>query len=180
MNTILDAQSEDDSGPLPTEDELTVLIDYQKYLQYQANQSLRVEKQVQADEPPPPDFGRPSFDEPHFDHPDDHHHPNPPYHPPPPQPHPQQPSHPFNKTQCLDSVNEVYQECGSKCVLGCRYSSSASVFTAGKHECDKNDCVEGCFCKTGLVRHQSKCIPALECPIRKCHHRDEVYVSNIT
>lgn len=82
------------------------------------------------------------------------------------------------KPICNDPHNEVYQECGSKCVLGCRYASvSSGSVTFGKRECDTNDCVEGCFCKTGLVRHQNKCIPALECPIRKCHHRDEVYVS---
>lgn len=79
---------------------------------------------------------------------------------------------------CHDSKNEVYQQCGSKCVLGCRYAAaSSSGISVSKNDCNKNDCVEGCFCKTGLVRHQTKCIPALECPIRKCHHRDEVYVS---
>lgn len=77
---------------------------------------------------------------------------------------------------CADPEREVYQKCGSKCVLGCRYASTSSGITISKHDCEKNDCVEGCFCKTGLVRHQSKCIPALECPIRKCHNRDEVYV----
>lgn len=77
---------------------------------------------------------------------------------------------------CADPVNEVYQECGSKCVLGCRYTTLSAGITISKHDCEKNDCVEGCFCKTGLVRHQTKCIPASECPIRKCHHRDEVYM----
>lgn len=82
---------------------------------------------------------------------------------------------------CADPVNEVYQSCGNKCVLGCRYSSTSSVIagiTLPKFDCDKNDCVEGCFCKHGLVRHQNKCIPASECPIRKCN-RYEIYVSYI-
>lgn len=100
---------------------------------------------------------------------------------PQPQPQPQPTQSPVPVKTCLDSKHEVYQDCGRKCVLGCRYataSSSNSAISIGKHECDKLDsnCVEGCFCKTGLVRHQSKCIPARECPIRKCH-RDEVYVS---
>lgn len=77
---------------------------------------------------------------------------------------------------CADPVSEVYQKCGNKCVLGCRYASLTSGITLSKHDCEKNDCVEGCFCKTGLVRHQSKCIPASECPIRKCQ-KNEVYVS---
>lgn len=107
---------------------------------------------------------------------------------PPHQQYPNQQHYPQTNTQapvaiktCLDNKHEVYQDCGRKCVLGCRFatqSSSSSAINIGKHECDKLDsnCVEGCFCKTGLVRHQSKCIPARECPIRKCH-RDEVYVS---
>lgn len=82
---------------------------------------------------------------------------------------------------CADPKNEVYQECGSKCVLGCRYAATSSgvSITISKHDCEKNDCVEGCFCKTGLVRHQTKCIPASECPVRKCNPRFEVYVSKI-
>lgn len=77
---------------------------------------------------------------------------------------------------CVDPVNEVYQKCGSKCVLGCRYATSSVGITISKNDCDKNDCVEGCFCKTGLVRHQDKCILPQECPIRKCS-KNEVYVS---
>lgn len=79
---------------------------------------------------------------------------------------------------CADPENEVYQKCGNKCVLGCRYATSSTGITLAKHDCEKNDCVEGCFCKTGLVRHQNKCIPASECPIRKCI-KNEVYVSRI-
>lgn len=78
---------------------------------------------------------------------------------------------------CADPENEVYQKCGGKCVMGCRYATtSPGSISISKHDCDKNDCVEGCFCKTGLVRHQTRCIQPTECPIRKCH-RDEVYVS---
>lgn len=103
---------------------------------------------------PPPDLGPGPFTE---NHQNFHHHQN-------------------DGPICADPVNEVYQECGGKCVLGCRYASTTADITISKKDCDKNDCVAGCFCKTGLVRHQSKCIPATECPIRKCH-RDEVYVS---
>lgn len=104
----------------------------------------------------------------------------------PPYPWPQ-PTHevtPAPAKVCLDNIHEVYQDCGRKCVLGCKYAFASTTisipFTGGKHECDKLDtnCVEGCFCKTGLIRHQGKCIPARECPIRKCH-RDEIYVSVI-
>lgn len=149
------------SDPLPEEDELTVLIDYKKYLEFQANQSQRIERQM--NQPPPGDFQRPPDHPPFVDH--------------PPPLHPLLHHEPPNHYPCLDNEHEVYQQCGSKCVLGCRYATSTSILSIGKHECDKNECVEGCFCKTGLVRHQSKCIPALECPIRKCHHRDEIYVS---
>lgn len=84
--------------------------------------------------------------------------------------------HEESHLMCADPENEVYQECGGKCVLGCKYATTSPGITISKHDCEKNDCVEGCFCKTGLVRHQTKCIAATECPIRKCH-RDEVYVS---
>ena len=55
---------------------------------------------------------------------------------------------------CDDPVNEVYQKCGGKCVLGCRYAATSAgiSLTISKHECEENDCVEGCFCKMGLVR----------------------------
>lgn len=128
---------------------LTVLIDYEKYMQLN---NMRHSRQFlngssvlsDSEHSGPPSHGHPA------------------------------PKHP----ECHDPHNEVFQDCGSKCVLGCRFASvSSGSLTVGKNECSKNDCVEGCFCKTGLVRHQTKCIPALECPIRKCNHRDEVYVS---
>lgn len=144
------------AGRTSLEDDLTVLIDYTKYREFYAN---RVGRQIENDAgifPP----------QPQLDHPPNHGppHKEPEHGPPPP-------------SVCHDSKNEVYQQCGSKCVPGCRYAvASSSGITISKNECNKNDCVEGCFCKTGLVRHQTKCIPAIECPIRKCHNREEVYV----
>lgn len=73
-------------------------------------------------------------------------------------------------------VNEVYQACGSKCILGCRYANTTAAITISRKECDKSYCLAGCFCETGLVRHQSKCIAASECPIQKCQP-NEKYVS---
>lgn len=81
-----------------------------------------------------------------------------------------------NRKVCADPINEVYQECGNQCVLGCRYTSTTFNLTIPKNDCGKSNCIAGCFCKAGLVRHQSKCIPVAECPIRICQ-RDEVYVS---
>lgn len=158
-------------------------IDYEKYLE---NEGKRFQRQVNITvndtAEPPPNFGPPPPNFPLSDL-----SPNfgpPPNFPPPglgsgpfPENHPNSHHHHHHQHDgpiCSDPVNEVYQECGGKCVLGCRYASSDN--TISKKDCDKNDCVAGCFCKTGLVRHQSKCIPATECPIRKCH-RDEVYVS---
>lgn len=59
--------------------------------------------------------------------------------------------------------NEVYQECGAMCVLGCRNASSSIGITLSADECEEIKCVKGCFCKEGLVRHRDKCIPATEC-----------------
>lgn len=81
----------------------------------------------------------------------------------------------YAEPTCADPVNEVYQACGNKCVFGCRYANTTADTAASKKDCDENVCVAGCFCKGGLVRHQSRCIPATECPIQKCH-RYEVYV----
>lgn len=68
-------------------------------------------------------------------------------------------------SECAE--NEVFQECGAKCVLSCRYASSALGIALSKEECEKSECVKGCFCKEGLVRHGEKCIPATECTARK-------------
>lgn len=63
--------------------------------------------------------------------------------------------------------SEEYRRCGNKCVLACRYDLSVSGITIAKNDCDETRCVEGCFCKDGLVRYQNRCIPAKECPIRR-------------
>lgn len=73
-----------------------------------------------------------------------------------------------NKTklnECIDS-NEEYRKCGDSCVISCRYASSPSEIEASKNDCAKTECVEGCFCKDGFVRHQNKCILPKECPAR--------------
>lgn len=82
----------------------------------------------------------------------------------------------YEEPTCADPENEVYQACGNKCVLGCRFANTTEDIVTSKKVCDKNVCVAGCFCKAGLVRHHSRCIPATECPIQKCQ-RDESYVS---
>lgn len=74
-----------------------------------------------------------------------------------------------NKTNlkvCADSENKEYRKCGNKCVLSCRYTLYSSNFSISNDDCDKNACIEGCFCKDGYVRHYDKCILAKECPIR--------------
>lgn len=65
---------------------------------------------------------------------------------------------------CSASENEVYEKCGKKCMLSCRFDSSTLKITATKDECEKTDCIEGCFCKDGFVRYEDKCIPVSECP----------------
>lgn len=72
-----------------------------------------------------------------------------------------------NKTSAgLCAETEQYRKCGNKCVLSCRYASSPSEIATSKKDCDKTECIEGCFCKEGFVRYQEKCIPAKDCPIR--------------
>lgn len=66
-----------------------------------------------------------------------------------------------NEANCTE--NEVYQECGAICVLGCRNASSSIGITQSADECKEIECVKGCFCKEGLVRHRDKCILATEC-----------------
>lgn len=72
-----------------------------------------------------------------------------------------------NKTQiqvCADSENEEYRECGNKCVLSCRYATSPEDIAASEQDCDKSECVAGCYCKDGFVLYQDRCILAKECP----------------
>lgn len=68
---------------------------------------------------------------------------------------------------CSDLKSEEYQKCGNKCVLGCRYDSLVSGNASLTENCNATKCIEGCFCKEGLVRYHKKCIPATECPTRK-------------
>lgn len=71
---------------------------------------------------------------------------------------------------CANPETEEYRKCGNRCVLGCRHASSSSKVALSEAECDDEiatKCVEGCFCKDGLVRHQNKCIPAKLCPTRR-------------
>lgn len=75
----------------------------------------------------------------------------------------------LNKTSsavCENLEIEEYLKCGNNCILGCRYDNSSSGITLSKDECNKTACIDGCFCKDGLVRHLNKCIPAVECPAR--------------
>lgn len=62
--------------------------------------------------------------------------------------------------------NEVFQECGSMCILGCRNASSSIGIMLSNDECEKTECVKGCFCNDGLVRHRDKCIAVTECSDR--------------
>lgn len=62
--------------------------------------------------------------------------------------------------------NEMYQECGTKCVLGCKNAASSAGITLSNDECKSTECVSGCFCKDGLVRHRDKCIQTVECSDR--------------
>lgn len=70
----------------------------------------------------------------------------------------------LNKSQCLESGNEFYQECGTKCVLGCRYSALPTILPDKQEDCEQNQCFKGCFCKEGFVRDGNRCILASECP----------------
>lgn len=67
---------------------------------------------------------------------------------------------------CADAETEEYKSCGDKCVLSCQSSASQLGIIVLEKDCGNSTCVEGCFCKDGLVRHQNKCIAAKECPLR--------------
>lgn len=76
----------------------------------------------------------------------------------------------LNKTDsniCSDLQTEEYKKCGNHCILGCSHDRLTSGLIVSKDDCNATKCVEGCFCKDGLVRHQNKCIPAKECPGRR-------------
>lgn len=74
----------------------------------------------------------------------------------------------FNKLSKTNecSENEVYQDCGKKCILSCRFASSALGISLSTDECEQTACVKGCFCKEGLVRHGDKCVAIAECSTR--------------
>lgn len=67
---------------------------------------------------------------------------------------------------CADSENEEYRKCDNRCVLSCRYVPSIAEMIISKDQCDKENCIGGCFCKNGLIRYQDKCVPARDCPAR--------------
>lgn len=75
----------------------------------------------------------------------------------------------FNGTSsivCTDPENEEYRKCDSKCVLSCRSDPSIAEIKISKDQCDETKCIEGCFCKNGLVRYLGKCIQAEKCVTR--------------
>jgi len=57
----------------------------------------------------------------------------------------------------------VYQQCGPACPPTC---DSDDV------QCPSTDCVEGCFCPTGMVLSDGKCIDESDCEGKhsKCMH----------
>lgn len=75
--------------------------------------------------------------------------------------------------------NEVYLECGSKCVLGCKEALSPLGITLSTDKCESSECVQGCFCEEGLVRHRDKCIPVTECSDQRQGKSLEVPASSL-
>lgn len=68
--------------------------------------------------------------------------------------------------ECTGLENGTYQKCGTKCVLGCRHTPLSSDIAVTSTDCEKIECIEGCFCNVGFVRYQDKCILPIECPVR--------------
>lgn len=64
--------------------------------------------------------------------------------------------------------NMNYTDCASKCPATCR-----TVGRLEGRQCD-GECYSGCACPPDTVLHQSKCIPAAQCP---CEYQDNVYES---
>ena len=56
---------------------------------------------------------------------------------------------------CADG--QVYNSCGSKCLLTCDNYQEPPV------ACEQV-CVEGCFCADGLLEHNGSCVSPQECP----------------
>lgn len=69
-------------------------------------------------------------------------------------------------TACADLDNGVYQVCGKKCILSCRYNPAILDVAQTSNDCPNTECIEGCFCKVGFVRYRDKCILPKECPQR--------------
>ncbi|XP_038222664.1 serine protease inhibitor swm-1-like [Zerene cesonia] len=64
--------------------------------------------------------------------------------------------------------NEEYLLCGSACPFNC-------TDPKGPVSCF-DDCVEGCFCKAGYLRHgNGTCVNADECINEQCFNQNEVY-----
>jgi len=53
-------------------------------------------------------------------------------------------------------ANEEYLNCGSPCAGSC--SSPPRKF------CQSKQCIEGCFCKKGFIKHYDVCITIEKCP----------------
>ena len=66
-------------------------------------------------------------------------------------------SHTDSTEGCADG--QVYNSCGSKCLLTCDNYQEPPV------ACEQV-CVEGCFCAEGLLEHNGSCVSPQECPVQ--------------
>ncbi|XP_060804974.1 mucin-6-like isoform X2 [Amyelois transitella] len=72
----------------------------------------------------------------------------------------------ITKDEC--PANEEYLLCGSACPFNC-------TDPKGPVTCS-DDCVEGCFCKTGFLRDvNGTCVNADQCIGEQCFNKNEVY-----
>lgn len=62
----------------------------------------------------------------------------------------------------LCKSNEQYQRCGDECEETCSYDRSSDKRPKSCNE--QRKCKRGCFCKSGLVRHEGECIAKRKCP----------------
>lgn len=67
---------------------------------------------------------------------------------------------------CIGVENAAYRKCGTKCILGCRFTPNILDVAVTPNDCENSECVEGCFCKDGYVRLEDKCILPKGCPVR--------------
>ncbi|XP_037877629.1 serine protease inhibitor swm-1 [Bombyx mori] len=64
--------------------------------------------------------------------------------------------------------NEEYLLCGSACPFNCSSPSGPVVCS--------DDCVEGCFCKSGFLRNENgTCVGVDQCIGEQCLNENEVY-----